>query len=95
MSASRSIEDRLRSVVLELADSLPEDDIDSILGLIEAREWGVALENLCTQLDEYDVTVPSPLLAEIASLGRKMKLDPGLWESLRSSTSRPDGSDSH
>lgn len=85
MIRSRDIEARLRQVLRELGDSLPEDDVDSILSLIEAGEWGIALENLCTQLYEYDVAIPKHLLDEIALLGHKMKLDPDFWESLPSS----------
>jgi hypothetical protein len=85
MIQSKEIEPRLRQVLRELADSLPEDDVDSILGLIEAGEWGIALENLCTQLYEYDIPIPRHLLDEIALLGHKMKLEPDYWESLSSS----------
>lgn len=82
MTRAQEIESRVRRVVRELAGSLPEDDVDSILGLLEAGEWGIALENLCTQLDEYHVAVPLPLLDEIAQLGDKMGLDPGCWGAL-------------
>ena len=82
MSVLDRMESRLRTTLRALADALPEDDIGSILGLIGAREWGVALENLCTQLYEYDVEVPGPILDEIAELGRRMRLDPQLWEIL-------------
>ncbi|RLB52115.1 MAG: hypothetical protein DRJ42_15630 [Deltaproteobacteria bacterium] len=50
--------------------------------LSEHGEPGVALENLCTQLYEYDVVVPEPLVAELAALGSLMGIEPAHWTRL-------------
>lgn len=82
MSGSETIERRLRRIVRTLNERLPEEDVDHILEFLEVGEWGLAFETLCTQLYEYDIAVPAPILAELADLGKAMKLDPELWEIL-------------
>jgi hypothetical protein len=42
--------------------------------LVEAGEPGIALENLCTQLHEYDVSVPQDLATELGDLAGAMGL---------------------
>ncbi len=72
----------LRAVVVAMEGALPAADVENAWGLIDAGEPGVALENLCTQLYEYDVTVPRPVLAQITATGESMGLDPDLWTDL-------------
>ena len=73
----------LRAVVVELEAKLPASDVESAWGLIDAGEPGVALENLCTQLYEYDVSVPQQVLSRIAASGEAMGLPAELWTDLR------------
>lgn len=49
----------MRAVVVRVGSTLPGEDVDSIWELIDAGEPGIALENLRTQLKEYDVQVDS------------------------------------
>jgi hypothetical protein len=72
----------LRAVLVELEGKLPAGDIENASGLIDAGEPGVALENLCTQLHEYDVRVPRFVVAQIAAAGGAMQLEPDLWTDL-------------
>lgn len=72
----------LRAIVVALEGRLPAADVENAWGLIDAGEPGVALENLCTQLYEYDVTVPRPVLAQITAAGEAMGLAPDLWTDL-------------
>ena len=57
---------------LDAVDGLPEGDIESIAVLIRAGEWQVALETLCTQVFEYDLTLPADLRAELTRLGEEL-----------------------
>ena len=50
--------------------------------LVLAGEPGVALENLSTQLYEYDVTVNRTTFEEIESLCKEMGLDTKYWSRL-------------
>lgn len=77
-----SITGALRAIVVALDGRLPTVDIDNAWGLIDAGEPGVALENLCTQLYEYDVLVPREVLRQIVSAGEAMQLSPDLWKDL-------------
>lgn len=72
----------LRAIVVELEGKLPAANIQNAWGLIDAGEPGVALENLCTQLYEYDVPVPPSVLAQITAVGEAMQLAPDLWTDL-------------
>lgn len=61
-------------------DLLPQDQLSEMMDLVLAGEPGIALENCCTQLYEYDVTVPPNLLHRIVKIGTAMNLDPSYWE---------------
>lgn len=72
----------LRALVIALADMLPADDVTSVEGLIDGGEPGVALENLCTQLYEYEAAVTAEQLRELRLLAMAMDLNPVSLESL-------------
>ena len=63
------IADRLRGAVSTVADELPAHDIASISVLVDAGEWAIALETLCTQIYEYDVPLDSAQRALLVDLG--------------------------
>ena len=50
--------------------------------LIDVGELGVAFENLCTQLYEYDVMVDAETKSSLAAIGGYLGLDLRLWERL-------------
>ena len=64
--------------VLEAIDllegQLPVDQLREMRDLVLAGEPGIALENLCTQVDEYDVDVPASFTAKVKRLRSKMGL---------------------
>ena len=76
------IEKELLSILETVKGQLNESDFESIYELIEAREWGVGFENLCTQLYEYDVNVSIELYGKIKSAGNSMGLPAKTWEML-------------
>ncbi|WP_245457603.1 MafI family immunity protein [Rhizobium leguminosarum] len=53
------IENRLTELIRDFGRRLPDEYIREYVSLAEYNECAVALENLCTQLYEYDV-VPTP-----------------------------------
>lgn len=80
---SASIETKLLALIdqcRELGLSLGE--LDELRDLTKAGEPGIALENLCTQLFEYDAVVPAEVLETFTILGRAMGLDEKHWRRL-------------
>lgn len=73
----------LRGIVIEVEGLLPASDTQSAWELLDAGEPGVALENLCTQLYEYDVALPQALVGRIAVAGTAMGLEADVWTVLR------------
>ena len=74
----------LRAVTLTVENLLPQRDIRNIWELIDAGEPGIAFENLCTQLYEYEVTPDEPSREALAEVGTYFRLEPGLWRCLTS-----------
>lgn len=57
---------------LQDADGLPERDIESIHVLIDAGEWAIALETLCTQIYEYDLEPSGVERERLRALGEEL-----------------------
>ena len=77
------IETKLLEVLDAFANQLPRDDVSNIRELVEAGEWGVGFEILCTQLYEYDVEIPRALFHQLESIGHLMQMDKSTWCVLR------------
>jgi len=73
---------RLRAATHATAGQLPAQDVENVLELIEVGEPVLAFDTLCTQLFEYDASVPLSVRDELADLGRGMQLAPSLWKNL-------------
>jgi hypothetical protein len=63
-------------------NELPSGDVERVWELIDVGELGVAFENLCAQLYEYEVMVDAETKSSLAAIGGYLGLDPRLWESL-------------
>jgi hypothetical protein len=61
---------------------LPAHELDEMASVAKAGECGVALENLCTQLLEYDAVVSIPVLESIKKLGAVLGIDEKYWSRL-------------
>jgi hypothetical protein len=68
----------LGSVVTLRAEST-ETDIEQIRELVDARELGVAFENFCTQLYEWDAVCSREQIDRIAYIGKAMGIKPDYW----------------
>jgi hypothetical protein len=73
------IEMRLKTLLRASRNWLPEDQLQDMLSLVQAGEPGVALENYCTQLFEYDVQLSQSTWAEVGALGDAMGVDRKYW----------------
>jgi len=74
----------IRAVTLTVEDLLPQRAIGSVWELIDAGELGIAFENLCTQLYEYEITPDEPSREVLTRVGTYFRLEPGLWRCLTS-----------
>jgi hypothetical protein len=74
--------DVLASIVGCQGIGIPDLELEDMAALARAGEPGVALENLCTQLFEYDCIVPDEMLNKIETLGRSMGLKEEYWTRL-------------
>jgi len=79
---SKQIRVRLDSIISWARPFLPDEQVDDMLDLNAAGEPGIALENLSTQLYEYDVVVPESVKSEIRAIALEMGLGPSNWEQL-------------
>jgi hypothetical protein len=75
-------ETRVLRVISMCRGLVPEEQLNDMSQLVRAGEPGVALENLATQLYEYDVTVEREIIEQIESLGTAMGLDAKYWSRL-------------
>jgi hypothetical protein len=76
----------LRAVVVRVESDLPPGDVQSVWELIDAGELGVAFENLCTQIYEYEVAVDQATRSSLTAIGEYLGLDKRLWEVLKRAT---------
>ena len=76
------LETRVLGVIAMCHGLVPQEQLDEMDQLARAGEPGVALENLATQLYEYDVAVDQGTLEEIEALSKVMGLDPKYWARL-------------
>lgn len=75
-------EAELQAILIQAANLLHQDQIDDMTALVRAGEPGVALENFCSQLFEYDIAVPVEMVNVISRLGSEMGIAPKYWERL-------------
>jgi hypothetical protein len=77
------LEQTFERVLRELDGRLPAEDIGNAEDLVAVGEFGVALEILCTQLDEYEVLLPRDALAALEAMGHSMGIDSYYWNRLQ------------
>jgi hypothetical protein len=75
----REIEDALVRAIGEFSRQLPLEQLDNMRELAKAGEPGIALENLLTQIAEYEVAVAPAMLESLEKLGLAMGIDPKYW----------------
>jgi hypothetical protein len=79
----QEVERDLLQLIAECGDiGVPSDQLTEMASLATAGEPGVALENLCTQLFEYDASIPPSALQRMRRLGEAMGVNPAHWERL-------------
>ena len=80
----QEIERKLLEEIQTYAGQLPADQVKDIADLAQAGEPGVAFENLCMQLYEYDIAVDNGMLSKLKSIGIAMGIESEYWDRLQS-----------
>ena len=78
-----AIESSLLKVLEEFAQSLPRQQVSGMRELVIAGEAGVAFENLCTQIFEYDLIPTGHILDQLQQIGIAMGINSKYWERLK------------
>jgi hypothetical protein len=73
------IETKLLELIATCRGLLPTEELDEMSELARAGEPGIALENLFTQLHEYDAHVDEATVKDLEALGKTMGLDAKYW----------------
>ncbi len=82
MFKQKKIRTNLRKILDDSRSKLTDQNIEFITELIDAGEWGLALEVTCEQLYEYDMKVDPDLYELMDSTGKLMKMDSSKWDFL-------------
>jgi hypothetical protein len=78
-----NIKQRVLNLIDRFRDRLPSDHLFECRSLAKHNEWGIALENLCTQLYEFDQLPSFQELKEIRQLANEMHMKSDVWNFLR------------
>ena len=69
----QGIEKKIVSVLKELSQHITKEDFIEILNLVETHgEYGIAMESLCSVLEENEIPIPNQTLEVIIDLFREM-----------------------
>ena len=79
---SESTADLFESIITELDGSLSGELMDDIRTLVESREFGVAFEILCDNLEEESVVVSGILKTAIEEVGQRLRIDESYWKNI-------------
>ncbi len=70
--------------VMDAAIGLTPEDVSNVESLIQAGEWLVAFETLCTQIYEWEIALSAALVRDLedlgSALGARKELTDHLWE---------------
>lgn len=80
---AKALASGIHDVLEKCGELLKPEQVATAEMLVNAHEFGVALEYVCDWLDELDVAVDAAIVTAIDQLGTKMQLDAQRWERLR------------
>ncbi len=65
-------------------NNLSFDDIKSIVEYLDHNEYGVALEQLCSAIEQERIKIAYNDYLLIKQMGEQMEMDKSLWERIKS-----------
>ena len=75
----------LNGILSQLEPLLHATDVQNAKEWIAHGEHGVALELICAQLQEYQLTIPAQVLASVKEAASEMGLPASLWQGVQES----------
>jgi hypothetical protein len=78
----RGLEENLRALLAKLRTVLNPPETSEVEEFLDAGEYGIALETLCSALHTEDKPVSSEVVDGISKLAEQMELDNGIWTNL-------------
>jgi hypothetical protein len=76
------MDEQLLALLARFQERLPAKDIDYLRELATHSEWGIGLQDLCTQLFEHSVPIEPSELETIKALSSAMGLPRATWRFL-------------
>jgi len=61
---------------------IPDKDIKDIYEYLGHNEWGIALEILCSTIEEHNIGITKKQYKEIEMIGKRMELNRALWNEI-------------
>jgi hypothetical protein len=74
--------DNLLKEIVKYITNLSLKDEKDILEFIEHDEWGIALETICSVIEQEDIPVDQNIYSKIEEAGLYMEMDKSLWEEI-------------
>lgn len=81
----KQLEVDLLGVLADLGETLTPGEVQEVRLFIDAGEYGVAFETLCSILKEELKPISPSLGARLLDLGQRMEIEPEYWRDLKSS----------
>ena len=78
------LNNEIKSILDEFSYGLSGSDIEHVVSLLKAHEYGVALECLCVQIHDRDLPVNDNALESIKKMFSYMRIDSNAWSFLTS-----------
>jgi plasmid maintenance system antidote protein VapI len=77
------LDKQLNALISSMIDSLSQDEISELRELLDAGEYGVAYETLCSIIVERNKLITKQMYAQLIELGQKMQMTEDTWLKLQ------------
>ncbi len=77
------VEEELSDLINNFDQLIPSEQLQEMKDLNSSGEPGIAYENLCTQIFEFDIKVSETRFSQIRQIGLAIGLAPKYWERIR------------
>ena len=77
-----NLEKRIIKLVQQIKH-IPAKEKEDIIEFASNNEWGLALDTLCFQIDEHDISISKEEYQEIMNLGMSLNMEESIWIGLK------------